>query len=299
MNKKVNIPKSDFSITIDYVKNSRKPSRVFETMSNLIKAFEVFDDSLVKHLDNKIETTILLEDIEIGSLRAWLANKLRGIPEEALKELDWKKAVGHYLNQGRYILLNVLEKKAQITSGDVEIIDLQLKEAAKTTRVNELPTYVQPTKKSIIENIKNISEATKPLVEGDTVFYEDNENKTSFNLELKIDVESLEDLITEEELQSDSTMILKVRKPDFLGNTKWSFKHGEQNIEASILHQDWLNKYQQGQEIIINPQDALVCRVRTTVKHDENNDVISKTYEILEVKEIRRAPNSTQTKISF
>ncbi len=89
------------------------------------------------------------------------------------------------------------------------------------------------------------------------------------------------------------------RCPDFLGNTKWSFKHGEQNIEASILHQDWLNKYQQSQEIIINPQDALVCRVRTTVKHDENNDVISKTYEILEVKEIKRAPNSTQTKISF
>jgi hypothetical protein len=66
--------KADFCIEIDYKKDSENPSRVFEAMTALIKSFQSFDEDLIKSIDNKIEPVLLLEDIEIGSLKTWLAN---------------------------------------------------------------------------------------------------------------------------------------------------------------------------------------------------------------------------------
>ncbi len=106
MDKKI---KADFCIVIDYKKDSENPSRVFEAMASLIKAFQDFDKDLIKTFDNKIETVLLLEDIEISSLKTWLANVLRGVPDEAVKDLNWKKAVGHYLVKAKYIVVKLLE----------------------------------------------------------------------------------------------------------------------------------------------------------------------------------------------
>ena len=83
----MNIDKgADFSIIIDFDKKSPNPSRVFEAMSLLIKSFEQLDRDLVKHLDNKIEPVLILEDVEKGSLKTILANVLKGIPDEAIEE---------------------------------------------------------------------------------------------------------------------------------------------------------------------------------------------------------------------
>ena len=116
--------KADFAIEVDFKRGSEAPSRIFRTISELIEAFHAFDQDLVQSIDVKIEPLMLLEDIESGSIKTWLSYLVKGIDDDALKNLDWKKAVGAYLVKAKYCIIKFLENKTQI-SNRVEIIGLE------------------------------------------------------------------------------------------------------------------------------------------------------------------------------
>lgn len=283
----------NFSITIDYDKNEGRPSRVFESMASIITAFEVLDKQLVKHLNNKIETVMLLEDIEKGSLRTVLANLIKAIPDQAIETLDYKRIIGHYLLKSKYIVLNALEGTTLLTDGkEIDTIEYQLHKAAEETGVDQIPTYVPVTKKTIIKNIDTLNKATAALSENDSVKYEYGEKGASFNLLMKMDYDGLEDLITNEVYTNNSRMVLKIRKPDYLGESKWSFRHGGKPLDAKITDTEWLFKFK-NREIDVRPQDALVCEVVITAKYDHDNNLLGNSYEIVKVLSVRGA-NSSQ-----
>jgi len=79
--------KADFCIEIKYKKDSENPSRVFRTMSELIETFQEIDKNLVTTIDVNIEPLLLLEDIEVGSIKVWLRNLLKTIPDDAAYHL--------------------------------------------------------------------------------------------------------------------------------------------------------------------------------------------------------------------
>ena len=116
--------KADFRIKIDFDKSTPQPSRVFRAMSDLIDSFECFDKDLIRSIDTKIDTVLLLEDIETGSLVAWLVSKLESTDDEVLKSGDWKKVLGAFLLKSKYITVDFLKDKTKITSKE-EIENLQ------------------------------------------------------------------------------------------------------------------------------------------------------------------------------
>lgn len=280
--------KIDFSIVIDFDKNSSNPSRVFKTMSSLIESFEQLDKDLVKHIDNKIETVLMLEDVEKGSLKTILINSLKGIPDDDIENLDYKKIIGRYLVKAKYIILNKLEGKVTLTDAtEIDSIEKELLEEAKNVGLTKIPTFAPTSKKILIKNIDNINKSVDGLSENDKVRYESNEGTTPFNLNLKIDVEAMEEMITEEQYVSETKMALKVKKPDYLGDSQWVFKHGNGTISAKISDTEWLGKFQ-NRKIDVRPQDSLVCIVKVTVKYDYQYEPISTSFEIIKVEKINR-----------
>src|SRR2546421_496258 len=114
-------PHADFCIEIDYAKDSPNPSRVFRAMSDLIEALQSVDSTLAESLAIKLEPVLLLEDIEAGSIKAWLAQKIESVDDQALKSGDYKKVIGSYLVKGKYLVVDFLRGKTEIKSGsDVE-----------------------------------------------------------------------------------------------------------------------------------------------------------------------------------
>ncbi|MCA2854711.1 MAG: hypothetical protein IM572_06270 [Chitinophagaceae bacterium] len=270
----------DFCIEIDYKKDSENPARVFEAMSGLIKAFQAFDSDLIKSIDNKIEPILLLEDIEIGSIKAWLANGLRGIPDDAIKDLDWKKIVGNYLIKAKYILINKLSGKTLLTdASEIEDIQYELLEEAKKTNLKQFPSYTSIKMQTLVHNISNINSALKPLSKEDTASFKTGFGDASFNLELDISPESLEELVTKEKIASEVVMILKVKQPDYLGNAQWTFKYNGRLVYAKIINDEWLKKFQE-REIDIRPGDSLRAKVTTTVNYGHDYEVIGHHYEM-------------------
>ena len=80
-------------------------------------------------------------------------------------------------------------------------------------------------------------------------------------------------------------MILKVKKPDFLGNSQWDFKFDNRTITARILDEKWLEDFRNG-VFLIQPNDAILAKVIIEVHYGFDNDVVSTTYKIVSVDEV-------------
>lgn len=291
--------KTDFAIKINFDKGSENPSRIFETMSSLIKAFQEFDKDLLKSIDTKIEPVLLLEDVETSSLKTWLTSVIKGVPNGTIKELDWEKSVKEFLSKSKYILLSGIEGKDILS--DPKIIDDIIKsinEEAKNTDIKSFPDYSPVPPNKIVQSIDLINKSLLNLSKTDNVTLITEHGSAMFNHGFNFSKEDMEDLITKERHDFESTMILKVKKPDYLGQSMWDFKHGAKLIPAKILDGKWLNEFQE-RKVDIRPGDSLRARVKTTLKYGYDASLVGQSYEILEINDVIRFDKGTQTAIDL
>jgi hypothetical protein len=105
----------------------------------------------------------------------------------------------------------------------------------------------------------------------------------------------LNELLIEESLSHSEEMILRVKKPDFLSESKWEFVH-EHVLEAKMLDFEWLVQFRNG-DVILLPGSAIRARVQVDVTYGVERDVVSRSYSILKVIEVIPPPSTDQTKL--
>lgn len=288
---------ADFYIEIDYAKGKGSPSRVFRAMSDLIDALQSTDQSLIKSIDAKLKPVLLLEDVETGSVRAWLKQAIESVDDEGLKEGDVKKIVGAYLVRAKYLIVNFLDKKTDIKGvQEIGALERDLHKLAEATDVKRIPAYQPVSREALVRDIARINEALSPLNDDDKAVLVAGEETTDFNLSLHIAPETIEDLITSETIPSVAEMILKVKKPDFLGTSQWEFKHDNRTMPAKILDEDWLKRFQAG-EIPVKPGDAIRAQVVTEVKYGFDREVVATHYNVTQVIQVIPKAQTSQPKL--
>lgn len=275
--------KADFCIEIDFKKESEAPSRVFRALSDLIDAFHSLDIDLAQSVDSQIEPILLLEDIQIGSIKTWLRYILNAVEDDALKNLDWKPAVGKYLVKAKYLMINFLSGKTEITDRkQIEYLNGELLKLAQDTNVRHIPAYSPLPPQKLLQHIEQMTLATTSLTEEDKVRYITKDEEIPFNLSFRIVPEAIEDLLTRETIESTLEMILKVKKPDYLGESKWEFRHENRTIHVKILDAEWLADFQT-RKVDVRPGDSIRAKVRIITKYGYDFNVVSIHYEIKEV----------------
>lgn len=291
--------KSDFTLKIDFDKHSENPSRVFDAMSGLIKSFEKFDRDLIKSIDTKIEPVLFLEDVETGSLKTILVSILRGIPDEAIKSLDWKKLIGDYLLKAKYIVLQKLEGRKEINDVNfIKDIQQEIFEQAENTDVKLFPSYSPISPQNLVNNIDNINKALEPLNSKDRATIISSFGKATFNIGLSFNTDDIDELLTKETHESESTMILKVKRPDYLGTSMWDFKHGNKSISAKITDLDWLDNFQK-RKVDIRPGDSLRARVVTKIKYGYEFEYLGQSYVVVKIEEVIRFVKGRQISLEL
>ena len=275
---------ADFYIEIDFQKGTGSPSRVFRAMSDLIDALQETDKNLITSIDAKLQPVLLLENVETGSVRAWLKQAVESIDDEGLKKGDWKIVVGNYLLRAKYLMVRFLDKKTDIKDAqEIAELEKEVHQLAEATDVKQFPAYEPISRERLVRSIDKINTALAPLNDNDRAKIVTNEGEqANFNLSLQIAPETIDDLITAEMIQSVSEMILKVKKPDFLGTSQWEFRHDNRTIPAKILDEQWLADFQAG-GITIKPGDAIRAEVLTEVRYGFDRDVVSTQYSVIKV----------------
>lgn len=288
----------DFGIEIQFDVTNQSPSKAFRTLSEILEALHSVDRDLIGSIDSEIKSVTVLEDLQKGSIKGWFKNVLEKVPDAGLKDLDWKKAVGHYLVRGKYILIKFLENKTEITTREeIKTLEGELYELAKETNVNQIPSYSPIPTAKLVGSIRKVSSSLQYAEKGNHIIYmAGRKEEASFNMEFNFSPESIEELLTKEKISNETDMILKVKKPDYLGDSQWELRHEKLPINAKIIDVGWLEKFQERQ-INVRPGDSLKAKVRTTVNYDYNNEVIGTHYEILEVFNVIQADSSNQLEI--
>ncbi|MCH7519198.1 MAG: hypothetical protein IH964_09245 [Candidatus Dadabacteria bacterium] len=158
---------------------------------------------------------------------------------------------------------------------------MELERLAIESDVRKMPAYSRISNQKLVPNLQNISNALSNLQDDDKAIYIGGEEQVSFNIEFHIVPEDIEKILTRLTLTNIQEMILKVKIPDYLGDSQWELRHETRIIRAKILDTDWLNDFQARKEDV-RPGDSLHAKVRITVNYGYDSEVVSQKYEIME-----------------
>jgi hypothetical protein len=276
---------AEFAIYINFAKNEPNPQRIFQAADMMIQSMQKLDKVLCGLINTNLTTVMLLEDVEQGSLKIWLKSVLEKIPDDGLKNLDWKKAIGYYLVKAKYICIKKLENKENITELPQELHNL-----AKETDILNIPAYNYPSLEDLKVINDDISTAKSYLSKHDNISYLlKNGEKAEFNLNTYVDFEDLLQSTIAQTIETKMDMIFAVKKPDYLGDSKWQLRWGKKSISASIDDLTWLSDFQ-NRRVNVRPGDSIKCETLIHYNYGHDNELIGECYTILKVIEVLELP---------
>ena len=130
---------------------------------------------------------------------------------------------------------------------------------------------------------KDFQKVKDDLVEGDAAAIITGDDRHDMNLKIRWDIDTIEKLaIRETEVASAASMVFIVKKPDYLGESRWDLRHGKRSVSAKIEDVKWLAKFQ-GRKLDVRPGDALRCKARIEMAYGFDNELIAEQYFIEEV----------------
>jgi len=291
--------KDVLKVTIDFDKNEEKPERIFNTIASFLEDLRNIDKMLCETIPVKMETKTYLEKIESGSITLFLENAIKMIDDEALENGEFKKVAGRYIKSCKYITLEHLQKaKKKKKQINLQKLQEDIFQKAKEHELDKLKIYKTVPKIKLAENIAALNKTFGSLTAKESIKVKQKRKtiKLEYNPDLSIKI--FEKEITEKTLKTQNSMVLKIKKADYLGDSQWEFKTSGKTIYAKITDESWLKKFQ-AVEIEAKPQDSLDCTVNIETKYGQNNEEIYSDYEITKVNKVVPAENAVQKKFNY
>ncbi len=272
---------ADVILKIDYDEGAGSAARAFEIAAELIRSMEDLDRVLMQSIGSELSTALVVEDLKKSSLKIFLRNVLSDMPDDALKDVNLKKLIGHYLIKGKYAAIRYLdsdEKTARISDLTEEIAQL-----ANETDARHLPDYPKPNQARLAQSLDRFQEVKRRFsrTEGLTITLGKDEYSVNLN-ETWLPSENLEPDEEDQELVSEQDVFLIIAKPDFIGEAKWSFKHGKKAVSYNLKDEAWLEDFRAGR-YPIKPGDALRVRIRVAHKYNHRGDLLEADEAIIRV----------------
>ncbi|MHB1630287.1 MAG: hypothetical protein ACYCVB_18275 [Bacilli bacterium] len=193
--------------------------------------------------------------------------------------------------QSKILDVKKLEEASSLTDPELlENIQNELLEEAVRTQVRGLPGHAPMSRTRLAAHIAEITSSLNYLGDGDSATYESpTTGIVPFNRALRVESGELTELLTTRRVTNDDEMIFKVKKPDFLGESMWEFRHEGHPIEAKIADAIWLTQFHENGAGVL-PGGALRALVRIELSHDMENEALPTRYTVLQVREVLPPP---------
>lgn len=241
---------------------------------------------------------MVLQDVEATSLKAILRTVVSSLPDEAVKAGEVKKVIGHYLIAAKHKILDWCSQRNEIGSREeVKQLQDEVHALAEASDVKVIPAYAPIELTTLLSDITAIREALSHLAANDAASFTSAEGQSIYNRRLHVSEAMVQELVTRETIPTESERIVKVKKPDYLGTSKWEFKYAGHAIEAKILDVMWLQRFQSNLEPL-NPGDSLRVILREEVAYGYDSEIVSIVYTVLKVLDILPGLRAIQTSLT-
>jgi hypothetical protein len=279
---------ADFGVTVDFAKGQSDPVAVFASLTQLLKGFGDLDDVLIEALHPELEPVMVIEDVEAASITTWVRNKLRNSDDELIKAGDWKKVVGQYAVKAKYRVLEYLDTRADKEETQrLTTLRNDLERLASESEFRAIPVRISIPLNDLVVPLDRIQEAKSLLSKSDRLVIKSDGDEHEVDLTVTKRPSDFLPLSEPQLTSGEMEMVLLIKKPDYLGESLWEFRHGTTPIYAHILDAGWLDRFHHGKEII-TPGSALVCQVSYSYGYDENGALQTAKHEILKVLRVIR-----------
>lgn len=274
---------SNFEIKLEFDKNTENPSRLFRSFAKIIEDIRNLDTVLAKSINTSVSTKIFLNDIEKGSLIAKLWDELIINEEGKLDDLEEPEKVSSFIEKSRSKALEFVQNTKNSVD-DLERLSDDIEEIAQEENLDKTFNYGKPDLLELAKTLNEISETTIKLADNEKLIFTNSRQKSEelTNNVTKIDIEDVEKALTDEEVNNESEAFYKIKKPDFLGDSQWEFKHGHKSLKIKIADEEWLERFKSGQEVVV-PGDSLKVKIKQNFKYNRNGYLISEKTEIITV----------------
>jgi len=156
---------------------------------------------------------------------------------------------------------------------------------AERTGLNTIPAYNPPSQTTILSDVTLMKKALDNLKTEDQALYLSESSQKKFNQSFSVSNETIRELLTLRTITSEIETIVQVKKPDYLGNSKWIFKFRGHQIEASISDSPWLREFQsKGHKVL--PGDSLRVDLRSEISYGYEGEIVHESYSVTAVKEV-------------
>lgn len=271
-----------FAIEIDYAKGRDAPSRVFKALADMIEAAERADRILARSLAVQVEPVLTLENIETGSIRGWFRTVVNALPDEVIGSGEVKKVVGHFLVQAKRAIIAWTDRHTRIeTREQVDELRGEIRRLAEQTNIHWMPAYTAPAIRELADIAVEFRDAARELSDGEHMRFRVGDDALTISATIEVSPERLEDLVTERTVTNRAEMIVKVKRPDFLGDARWDLRHGNRTISASIEDHSWIARYRRRDpETVLMPGDAISTDMRVEAAYGFDGELVRETYTI-------------------
>jgi len=276
----------DIEIRVEFERGAGDPTRVFRTMAGLIESTQNLDSQLALGIGASVRTSLLLQDVEAASLKAILKTVVSSIPDEPVKAGEVKKVIGHYLIVAKHKILDWCSQRDEIGSREeVKRLQDEVHALAEASDVKVIPSCAPIEMTTLLSHITAIREALSHLAANDAASFTSAEGQSIYNRRLHVSEAVIQELVTRETIPTENERIVKVKKPDYLGTSKWEFKYAGHAIEAKIVDTVWLQRFQNNL-VNLRPGDSLRVTLREVVAFGYNGEIVSIDYTVIKVLDI-------------
>lgn len=276
----------EIEIRVAFERGVGDPTRIFRTMTGLIESAQALDSHLALSIGASVRTSLVLQDVEASSLKAKLRTVVEALPDEALKAGEVKKVIGHFLVAAKHKILDWCGERTEINNIDeVKQLQFDVHALAEASDVKLLPAYAPLEISTLLADITAVHQALSYLAANDEATLSSTAGQSTYNPSFEVSQAIVQELVTRERIASKGERIVKVKKPDYLGTSKWEFKYAGRAIEAKILAKDWLQRFQTNQ-VPLNPGDSLRVVLNEEVSYGYDSEIVQVDYEVVEVLDV-------------
>jgi len=282
----VELDNDNFQLNLLF-KGEKNPYEAFEELKDIFQSLSFLDETYLASIDSGLRLDYSLQSLEYSSIKTWIAQRIREIPDEAIKDFDWQKLVGHFCLKLKYLVLKYLEKNSNIDSKD-SLVELSKDIEAEKLKIlknenhiiNEVNTYL------LLNSIEKIISVLTKLKAEEKIEFKSIGGSVQLSNKYTINKAKILWELGDKTFENETTETLKIKKSDFLSNNSlWSFKLGNKALEAKITDQAWLDKYHK-REYPLLPEDSLKVKLKVSYVNKPDGTIVKPTYEITKVIDI-------------
>ncbi len=272
----------EIAIIIDYKAGISSALDVLQGAMSLISALDTLDSALLSSIDSSLDPISILNDVQHSSLKILLARALKNMPDELIKNLEWKQILGSLLIKAKHELLQKLDGDAPEIQRSLD----KLEQEYDKTSVG-LIGYKSPKVSDVQSALKEVSKARAMLPNQEVIIQTE---LGDINLS---EVQPEEPILLDNEgtrtLVNKGIELFKIKALDMLGTSQWTVIRHQKMTKVDILHQGWLAAYHKREHVLL-PGDSLECRFEETVTYDADNNEIERKLCIVEIIKIIHPP---------